>query len=54
MQNCPAKQGKVVAVGVYIVRVEMYRTLRRYDVDPYSGRWRYAGSWSWVLKYREV
>jgi hypothetical protein len=44
----------VVAVGVYIVRVEMYRTLRRYDVDPYSRGWRYAGSWSWVLKYREV
>jgi hypothetical protein len=36
----------VVAVGVYIVRVEMYRTLRRYDVDPYSRGWRYAGSWS--------
>jgi hypothetical protein len=44
----------VIAAGVYIVRVEMYGTLRRYGVDPNSRGWRYAGSWSWVLKYREV
>jgi hypothetical protein len=44
----------IIAVGVYVARVEMYRTLRRYGVDPYSRGWRHAGSWTWVLKYREV
>lgn len=42
------------AVGIYIIWVVMYRTLRRYGVDPYSRGWRYAGDWDWVLKYKEI
>jgi hypothetical protein len=44
----------VSTAGVCIVRIAMYRTLRRYGVDPYSRGWRHASSWSWVLKYREL
>lgn len=43
----------IIMVGVFIARVVMYRTLHRYGVDPYARGWRYAGSWSWVLMYRE-
>ena len=44
----------VIFAGVCIVRIAMYRTLRRYGVDPDSRGWRHASSWSWVLKYREL
>jgi hypothetical protein len=43
-----------IAAGVYIVRVEMYRTLRLHGIEPSSRGWLYAGSRSWILKYREV
>ena len=43
-----------MAIGVFIVRVVMYRALRQYGVDPYSRGWLYAGSRSWVLKYKEI
>lgn len=44
----------IVGAAICIVRIAMYPTLRRYGVDPNSGGWRQASSWSWVVEYRKV
>jgi len=44
----------IMTACVCIAEIVVHPTLRRYGVDRYSRGWRHAGSWIWVLKYREI
>ena len=44
----------IIVAGIYVERVVMYRTLRRFGVDPESRGWFYLGRRHWVAEYKRI